>query len=76
METVLNLDDTPPSQLDMARALLTPKPRRESALPTLAAAALFAAGGLLLAYAVITAPMAEYESKDGFEPVVEAKPDR
>ena len=43
MEQVLNLgDDEPPSRLHMARALLQPKARRESALPTLAAAGLFA----------------------------------
>ena len=73
MEPVLNLDDQPPSRLDMARAMLQPKTRPESALPMLGAAALFAAGGLSLAWAVITAPMAAVERDDGFKPVPEAK---
>jgi hypothetical protein len=73
MEPVLNLDEATPSRIDMARALLQPKAPRATALPTLGAAALFAVGGLLLAYAVITAPMAEYQEKEGFEPVPEVK---
>ena len=73
MDNELNLDEAPPSRLDIARALLQPKVKRESATPTLGAAALFALGGMTLAYAVITAPVAEYESNDGFRPVPEVK---
>jgi len=73
MQPPLNLDDQPPSRLDMARAMLQPKPKKESALPMLGAAALFALGGLSLAWAVITAPMAEIGPDDGFKPVPEVK---
>jgi len=61
MDSVLNLDDQPPSPLHMARALLTPKPKREKAWPALAAAALFAVSGLGFAYAAITAPQSEFK---------------
>lgn len=73
MQPVLNLDDQPPSRLDMARAMLQPKAKKESVLPVLGAAALFALGGLSLAWAVITAPMADLDPNDGFKPVPEAK---
>ena len=73
MDSILNLGDEPPSRLDMARAMLQPKPRKESALPMLGAAALFAIGGLSLAWAVITAPIPEANPNDGFKPVPEAK---
>ena len=74
MDSVLNFSDEPPSPLDMARAKLQPKVKRESALPMLGAAALFAIGGLALAFAVITAPISEFKPRDdGFKPVPEVK---
>ncbi len=61
MESVLNLDGAEPSRLDMARALLTPKPRTEKAWPALLAALLFAISGIGFAFAAITAQPTEFK---------------
>ena len=64
---ILEIDETTPTRLDTARALLTPVRKPEPAWPALAAAALFAVSGLAFAFAAITA------QPSGFKPVPEAE---
>ena len=67
----LNLDQEPPTRLQVARALLAPKTKPDPAWPALAAAALFAVAGLAFAWASISAQPAEFKDSRGFAPVPE-----